>query len=539
MKNILRKQGNDLINRLSASATSGIPMGIRLFLFLTVLVVTIILGVIAILLITGTFTAGLAESERLVKNELLHTAEEISQQYGEHSVQAIQLSKELSRNIEEKARQLGIPVSDLANHPDKLERIIADQFDIAYFSLEKSKSSGLFFILDATVNPALHNSHNSKAGLYLKNMEPNIINASQPTIIVLRGFPSLGRNNSLPLHAEWKMEFDVSDAPYYHLPMEAALTHRKLPLSRLYYWTPTLNIPGSSEEAMLCSVPLVDSQGNVFGVCGLDISSMFFKLSYMPQTGHYNSLFYILAPYHHSSINLQQAMVAGGYSSRLMSKSESPLTVSKNRRSFYTYQQDDNTSFWGLHTPIRLYPEGSAFSSDQWIAALMTPEEDMVSSMTQFNLLLIGLLMLLVVLGIIASLFISNRFLRPISDGLDIIKSEDLSTAPRTKVPEIDHLIEFLANRNEELYEGAKQRNLSFSLLDEFVQNTETLSPSERSVFDLYAQGHAAQEIAATLHLSINTIKTHSKHIYSKLNITSREELLLYVKLLEEIERDQ
>ncbi len=163
----------------------------------------------------------------------------------------------------------------------------------------------------------------------------------------------------------------------------------------------------------------------------------------------------------------------------------------------------------------------------------------MVSSMTQFNLLLIGLLMLLVVLGIIASLFISNRFLRPISDGLDIIKSEDLSTAPRTKVPEIDHLIEFLANRNEELYEGAKQRNLSFSLLDEFVQNTETLSPSERSVFDLYAQGHAAQEIAATLHLSINTIKTHSKHIYSKLNITSREELLLYVKLLEEIERDQ
>ena len=539
MNNRLHKQSNYIKEQLTASAADGLTLRIRLFLLLIVVVITIVLGVIAILLITGTFTAGLAESERLVENDLLHTSEEISQQYGEHSVQAIQFSKELSRKIEEKAGQLGISVSDLPNHPEKLERIIADQFDIAYFSLEKSKSSGIFFILDATVNPSLHNSHNSKAGLYLKNMEPNIMNASQPTIIVLRGFPSLGRNNSLPLHTEWKMEFDVSEAPFYHLPMEAARTHRELPLSRLYYWTPTLSIPGTSEEAMLCSVPLIDSQGNVFGVCGLDISSMFFKLSYMPQASYYNSLFYILAPYHDSSINLQQAMVAGGYSSRLMSKSESPLTVSKNRRSFYTYQQDENTSFWGLHTPVRLYPEGSAFASEQWIAALMIPEKDMVASMTHLNLLLIGLLMLLVILGIIASLFISKRFLRPISDGLAIIKSDDLSAAPRTKIPEIDNLIEFLANRNEELYEGAKQKNLSFSLLDEFVQNTETLSPSERSVFDLYAQGHAAQEIAATLHLSINTIKTHSKHIYSKLNITSREELLLYVNLLEEIERDQ
>lgn len=539
MNKRLRQKGNYIKEQLTTSAVAGLTLRIRLFLLLIVVVITIILGVIAILLITGTFTAGLAESEKLVENDLLHTAEQISQQYGEHSVQAIEFSKELSRNIEEKAGQLGISVADLPNHPDKLERIIADQWDITYFSLEKSQSSGIFFILDATVNPVLHNSQNSKAGLYLKNMEPNIINASQPTIIVLRGFPSLSRNNSLHLHTQWRMEFDVSEAPYYDLPMEKARIHQELPLSRLYYWTPLLTLPGTSEEVMLCSVPLIDSQGNVFGVCGLDISSMFFKLSYMPQPSYSNSLFYVLAPYQDSSINLQQAMVAGGYSSRLMSKSESPLTVSKNRRSFYTYQQDENTSFWGMHTPIRLYPQGSAFATDQWIAALMIPEKDMVSSITQFNLLLIGLLMLLVILGIIASLFISQRFWTPISTGLDIIKSDDLSTAPRTKVPEIDHLIEFLANRNEELYEGAKQKNLSFSLLDEFVRNTETLSPSERSVFDLYAQGHTAKEIAETLHLSINTIKTHSKHIYSKLNIASREELLLYVNLLEEIERDQ
>jgi DNA-binding CsgD family transcriptional regulator len=186
-----------------------------------------------------------------------------------------------------------------------------------------------------------------------------------------------------------------------------------------------------------------------------------------------------------------------------------------------------------------MYPKGSAFAEQLWIAAVLIPEEDIVRSMTRLNVLLISLLTILVIVGIAASLLISKRFLKPISKGLELIRSEDLSEAPRTRIPEIDDLIEFLANRNEALYEGAKQNNLSFTLLDDFARNTETLSPSERSVYDLYAQGLTAKEIAETLCLSINTIKTHSKHIYSKLNITSRAELLLYVNLLEEIDKDR
>lgn len=539
MRNILNQAGQNLIKHWNASTTCGIPMNIRLFLLLIVMLVTIILGVIAILLITGTFTAGLDEKETLFQNELLHTSEKISMQYGELSVQVIEFSGELSRNIEEKSQELSIPVSELAKHPDKLEKIISDQFDITYFFLEKSKSSGIFFVLDATVNPTLYNSQNSKAGLYLKNMEPNIINSSHPNIIVLRGFPSLVRKNSLSLHTQWKMEFDVSNASYYHLPMEAARSNPQLPLSRLYYWTPVLSLPGTSEESMICSAPLIDSQGNVFGVCGLDISKMLFKLAYKPPISDYNSLIYILASYNGSIINLREAMIAGAYSSRIMSKRESPLSISQTKGTFHSYHQGEDNSFWGLHTPIHMYPEGSSFADQQWIAVVMIPEEDIVLSMTRFNMLLISLLLILVIVGIAASLIISKRFLKPISKGLELIKSEDLSKAPRTNIPEIDDLIEFLAHRNQKLYEGAKQKNLSFTLLDEFARNTESLSPSERSVYELYAQGYTAKEIAETLCLSINTIKTHSKHLYAKLNITSRAELLLYVNLLEEVDKER
>ncbi|HBQ25860.1 MAG TPA: hypothetical protein DD791_05665 [Syntrophomonas sp.] len=535
MKSLLFKKIEFLKQEFKKPGINGTPMILRLFLFLIVLVLTIFLGVIAILFITGTFTAGMSESERMFENELLHVSQDISKQYGELSIQAIEFSKELSRSIENQTEKLGIPVSNLQEHPEMLEAVISAELDRTLFCLQRSKSSGVFFILNATVNPTLDNAKNSRAGLYVKNMEPNIISSSSPTIIIMRGMPSISRNASLSLHAQWKMEFDISNAPYYHHPMNAAHANSNLPLSRLYYWSTVLTLPDTSDEVMLCSVPLIDSQGNVFGVCGIEISSMLFKLSHMPNNSIYTRLFCVLSPINEETIQFQQSMFAGSFSARNISKGNNTLKISKNPRSFYSYIQNQGSSFLGIHTPIHLHPKGSAFYDEQWAAAIMVPEDDLVSSITKLNLLLIGLLMILVILGIIASYVLSQRFLKPITEGLNMIKSTDLSTAPRTKIAEIDDLISFLAAHNEDLYEKARQENLSLNILDDFLENIKTLSPAERSVFDLYAQDHNAKEITEILCLSINTIKTHSKRIYTKLNVTSREELLLYVHMLNEI----
>ncbi|HBR09225.1 MAG TPA: LuxR family transcriptional regulator, partial [Clostridiales bacterium] len=68
----------------------------------------------------------------------------------------------------------------------------------------------------------------------------------------------------------------------------------------------------------------------------------------------------------------------------------------------------------------------------------------------------------------------------------------------------------------------------------EFIKNIKSLSTAEKSVFDLYVQGHTAKEIAGILCLSINTIKTHNRRIYMKLNVTSRKELMVYIQMMEE-----
>ena len=62
------------------------------------------------------------------------------------------------------------------------------------------------------------------------------------------------------------------------------------------------------------------------------------------------------------------------------------------------------------------------------------------------------------------------------------------------------------------------------SLLREATSCTpyEPLTPQELRVLQLLAMGHSNQEIANALVVSLNTVKSHLKHLYSKLSVSSR-----------------
>lgn len=52
------------------------------------------------------------------------------------------------------------------------------------------------------------------------------------------------------------------------------------------------------------------------------------------------------------------------------------------------------------------------------------------------------------------------------------------------------------------------------------------LTPREKDVFELLAEGYSRPYIAKTLYISVDTVKVHAKHIYRKLHINSQDELI-------------
>jgi len=55
----------------------------------------------------------------------------------------------------------------------------------------------------------------------------------------------------------------------------------------------------------------------------------------------------------------------------------------------------------------------------------------------------------------------------------------------------------------------------------------DNLTEREREILGLMSKGYAEKEIADKMHVSVNTVKSHRKHIYQKLHLHSRTDVLL------------
>jgi len=188
------------------------------FVYFNLFLLAVMSGLLLILFSTGVFSVGLKECHVFLKNELEHITGDVAREFNALSVEGVALAEHLAEQIERKLKAAGVKPSELKEYPHLLEPILSELAGQLLMALEKSKSSGVFLVLDATVNPALPTAENSRAGLFLKNMEPNVINLTFPAIRFLRGSFAIARQMHLNLLPQWRMEFRVTPGDFFLKP---------------------------------------------------------------------------------------------------------------------------------------------------------------------------------------------------------------------------------------------------------------------------------------------------------------------------------
>jgi RNA polymerase sigma factor (sigma-70 family) len=262
---------------------------------------------------------------------------------------------------------------------------------------------------------------------------------------------------------------------------------------------------------------------------------MLFKLQYTPASSPYIRAFTMLAPLVDNTLDASRALYAGHFAAA-PSGDDGFLSIKNPVEGIASYESREGILYSGLHQDINLYPKGSAFSGNQWALAVLIPNQDLAIKFIRQNRPIQILLLALFIFGVGAAALLSRRHVAPVVDALRKVKTGKVTHHKKTNIQEIDDLMAFLATQDESdaLVVQTEEMAQISPLVQSFVKNVKTLSPAERSVFDLYLQGYTAKEITEKLCISINTIKTHNKRIYNKLNVSSRKELLLYVKMIQE-----
>jgi hypothetical protein len=142
---------------------------------------------LSVLFLTGTFNSKNEEIDAYLDVQLDYMGEQIEKDYGEISLRSIYLSKILSESIEKNLSSQGVESENFREHPELITEILNEACGKMVYELGKTKSSGVFIILDTTINPNIVNAENSKAGVYVRNMEPNVINLETPYFQFLKG----------------------------------------------------------------------------------------------------------------------------------------------------------------------------------------------------------------------------------------------------------------------------------------------------------------------------------------------------------------
>lgn len=514
------------INRLRGSFNgSAVNIRRRLLVFLLVFVFVMIAGVIFLLAVFGGLPFGSADTEKLFLNELDHLSTSVSTQYGAASVQAVRLSERLTANITLFLRQEGFSRDSLKARPELLNSLLAEQVSVLMINLDATDCSGVFVALDATVNPSLPGAEYSKAGLYIRAIEPNIAGTGTKMRYLLRGPSSLTGDGILNLQAKWDLEFHIEDQSFWQKPLAAYEANPSLPLSRLVSWCSMSPVQGLNEDVMVCSVPLLDENGSVLGVCGFEISQMNFTLRHGPRMGEFHKAVFIFCPAGESGILLEEALFAGDVAEYDAFPGHGLMSSKGGAGNLTVYIMPGGAHFTGVNRTIRLSPDDSPFAGQAYQAVLIIPKGDFDAVQNALRIRFGIILFALAAMGIPASIFISRQSLNPVMSALNAIRSGNLDGV-KTNIVELDQLIEQVKKLH------ANDRPFPDDFFEDFEKRVRMLTPVETTIFRYYLKGTAANEIMSGMFITKSALKTHNERIYTKLGVSGENTFLLYIELI-------
>jgi len=538
------------LNRVSFKAiinqfqTESISMR-RRFYFFVISAIAIILCLILLLFnLFGIMNPTNRQIMEILDTQLLSYTDNIKDDYNKIAAHAISFSEQLETSIQHYLTENNITFDKLKNNQDTLNDLQNHLYDIVYLNMQLAPSSGAFYILDTTVNNLSETPYYN--GIYLKYINIYSENTVNNEISLYRGSYTTGKENHLTFHSGWQNEmqtdfFNNSNSLFADNPH--------------YILSPTIEIPETWERARYVYVPIHDLKDNIIGICGFEVSDLYFQLSEKVSDDK-------LGPLIGALLDKTQNMYTGQFNLSQYNIANANIQALEKRN--ITEFDFGTEKCIGKTQTIQL-------GNNSFTVAVMLTEAQYKSLLEKNQIKTACVILFVVLFALIYSILISKKYISPIIKSLEQIKSNE-GTGNNLKIREIDDLIAFLEEKDilyeqklreleasqKAAEEEAKRTKLAYEkALEEytlaqseiqhlsnehkkeivledyefFLCNLSTLSPAEYKIYELYLSGKTAKEIVDILGIKENTLKYHNKNIYSKLGISSRKQLLRFAAL--------
>ena len=507
-------------NRHPAADTtrSSRSIGSRLVLYWLCMALATLSAALFLLSVTGVLSRTARQFGETTALQQKNTAVLFTAQMDALTARGIELSETVSGELEGFLARRNLPFDALNDDPALIAELEKNLIPALKTAMEGSTCSGVYFCLDATANTSLPDAENHRMGVYLRYSSLRSIPPSGNTAY-FRGTVDAARESGLQLHNRWNPELNITLIPGYRQVM--AWTGDRLSGGCL--WTERVPLLDTWENVTLLCVPVRDGAGYVRGICGMELSDLYFSLSHSVVSSSYGSFIMLLAPINGDTLLLDKAMLGSTEGTNL--SASGTMKIKEGR--------DYDTFTWNGTTYLGKYQVVPGRLADGYPLAAVTliPESGYRhrAQTARIGWILGSLGFLAGMLVLAAAL--SRRFATPIAQGFAAARSPAQDWQP-TGIREIDELTAYFHSRlRESQPEAALPRQVE-SLVSELIDRAKGLTGTERVILRYYAEGYAVKDISGLLFISVGTVKGHNSHIYSKLGVDSYDALKAYLDIL-------
>lgn len=490
----------------------------KLGLYWMSMAMSVLAALIVILSFAGVFSDTAQTVSYILNVQQHNTASTLSEQLNSLNAQAITLSESISKEISNSLKQKGASVSDLNDNQELIAQTENIIFDYLNTTLTAGKCSGVFTVLDATANTNLPYADTSRMGIYLRYSDLNSTASANQHRVYFRGVSDIARKRQVEMHNRWDLEFDVAYLPGY----EEIMSKEVKRLADAGIWSERIRLKNTWEDILLLSVPILDWDGKVCGVCGIELSGLYFQLSYPSAEFDYGDMVTVLAPVKDDKLFLDQAMLGSFKGLRLEPKGALEI---KEQRYFNIYSGSED-SYIGLHQEL----DCTTVNGRKLAAVTLVSKSSYDSLVARNRLIWISGSLIFLIFTLLMSVFLSRRFVKPIISSIQSFQYSP-EKHQRSGFYEIDELLSSIRTAAENTQTKNEMPTELLQFFADFAARVKTLTPTEHAILQYFILGLDVNEIARKTFSSINTVRKHNTNIKRKLCVTSHEELLLCIDL--------
>ena len=378
--------------------------------------------------------------ERFMNYELDAHTNDIKHQLDSLAAHNTDLSQQLANEIEQTMYMfgLGTDFAKLNDNPQVLSAIQERSYNVLTSKMQQSPCSGVLYLVDASINTKMPTK--TYNGMFLKYTNIHSENTLFNEICMFRGSPELARQKNISLYSTWQLELDTNAFPQTTQLLQGEHD------SPDFLLTDVARLRESWERSRLFVMPIIISSGKAIGLCGFEISSVYFQQR--TRNADYKGYPLITA-----ILDKKNDTQYSGQLSSSAWQSDALLNFSKDKD--YVYFTSGSNSFIGKMQALDIG------GTEHQIAVLL-PLESYNALLAQARWRLALLLSFLIVLSIGSCYFLSKKYVEPIISDLQQLQSNP-DAAPQSNLLEINQFFDFLQSKSqqqeEKLLQLSKERN--------------------------------------------------------------------------------